>query len=476
MSFKQIQEVDFAPIARRMEAEGLPAIAIDTFHYYYRRLAEHRSSLIKGCSLRPAGVLPELETIPDFSAEGQDALKHTVMIKLNGGLGTGMGLDRAKSLLPAKDDLSFLDIVARQILALRDAYKTQTPLVFMNSYNTEQDSLKALTRYPELQDGQGDIPLSFLQHKVPKILPGELTMVDWPADRAKEWCPPGHGDLYPVLVSSGLLDRLLCRGVTYVFVSNVDNLGAVMDLRILGYFAGKKLPFMMEVTARTEADKKGGHLARDREDRLLLRERAQCPAEELDAFQDITRYAYFNTNTLWINLKALKRKLEECSYIVGLPLIVNTKPVDVKDSASPTVYQLETAMGTMISFFPEAEALNVPRSRFAPVKSTEDLLALWSDLFVLNEWSQVVPRRGIGGRVPRITLDPLYYKDIDDFKARFSAGAPSLLQCRSLSIEGDFRFGEHVRVTGDVRLRDNSGRQQMVPAGTRLEGVLDGEA
>ena len=294
--------------------------------------------------------------------------------------------------------------------------------------------------------------------------------LEWPRDRSREWCPPGHGDVYLALYTSGMLTRLLERGFRYAFVSNVDNLGATMNLVILGFLADQRLPFLMEVTDRTEADKKGGHIARSRDGRLLLRETAQCPADEEQEFQDIIRYKYFNTNNLWLDLHAVKKKLDESGHILELPLIVNRKSVDSRDSGSPAVYQLETAMGAAISVFSGAQAVRVPRSRFAPVKTTEDLLALWSDSYVLTEEMNVIVHPARNNSPVVIRLDPAFYGAYDDFKARFPGGAPSLRACESLTIEGDVRFGRNVALRGKVRLRNSAAQQMVVADGSEIEG------
>merc|ERR1712087_939805 len=98
------------------------------------------------------------------------------------------------------------------------------------------------------------------QNKAPKVTKEDFTPASWPADASHEWCPPGHGDLYPAMLGSGTLDKLLAAGLQYAFVSNSDNLGATMDLKILTHFVSTGAPFMMEVAVRTDADKKGGHL------------------------------------------------------------------------------------------------------------------------------------------------------------------------------------------------------------------------
>ena len=346
----------FIPFFERMETAGLPSIFIDTFYHYYEQLAAGQTGLIPETDIEPVTSLPDLETFPTRLREvGEVALAKTAVIKLNGGLGTSMGLAQAKSLLKVKVELSFLDIIARQAMG------SGVHLMLMNSFVTEEDSLACLAAYPELSN---DLPLSFVQHKEPKITQADLSPAVWPANPQLEWCPPGHGDIYTALLTSGALDSLLAAGYEYAFISNADNLGAIVDRTLLGYFVENQYPFMMEVADRTEMDKKGGHLARLDDGRLILRESAQCPPEDEAAFQDIDRYKYFNTNNLWFNLPALQQTLVERDYKMGLPIICNAKRVDPRDGRSTPVYQLETAMGSAISVFSGAQAIRVPRTRF----------------------------------------------------------------------------------------------------------------
>ena len=247
-----------------------------------------------------------------------------------------------------------------------------------------------------------------------------------------------------------MLDALLERGFEYAFVSNSDNLGAVLDPRILAWLRAERIPFLMEVTDRTEADRKGGHLARRREDgRLVLRETAQTPDDDLEALQDITRHRYFNTNNLWVDLRALDAAMRERDGVLGLPMIRNEKTVDPSDKSSPAVFQLETAMGAAIEVFEGARALRVPRTRFAPVKTTDDLLALRSDAYELTDDARVVLAGDRDG-APFVALDPDYFKLLPDFEARFPAGPPSLVDCDRFDVEGDVRFGAGVVARGEV--------------------------
>src|ERR671922_981744 len=444
----------------KMRREGLPEIAVETFAHYERRLREGEQGMLPESDLEPLEDLPDAAELP---AGGEEELDRVVVLKLNGGLGTSMGMTRAKSLLEVKDGLSFLDIIVRQVLDLRERTGASIPLLLMNSFATREQSLAALARYPELEL---DLPLDFLQGKVPKLLAESFEPVEWPANPALEWAPPGHGDVYTSLATSGVLRELLDRGYEYLFLSNADNLGAVLEPRILGWFAEQRLPFLSEVTDRTEGDKKGGHLARRRGGGLVLRETAQTPDEDMDAFQDTTRHRFFNCNSIWVDLRALSRNLEERGGVLGLPMIVNDKTVDPTDPSSPEVIQLETAMGAAIDVFDGAAALHVPRSRFVPVKTTNDLLALRSDAYeVADDWAVrlVLAREG---RPPLVELDSDYFKLLRDFEARFAEGPPSLARCERLAVEGDVMFGRDVVVRGSVTVEG----PRRIEDGAVLEG------
>jgi UTP--glucose-1-phosphate uridylyltransferase len=263
----------FEPFLAKMRSEKIPEPFVDSFAYYYGQIVQGETGLIAEKEINPVDSLPDLQSLGEaFRPIGLRSLSKTVFIKLNGGLGTSMGLDRAKSLLKVREGLSFLDVIARQ------AIRAEVPLLLMNSFATDEDALRELERYPEILN---DLPLRFIQHKEQKIAQKGLVPVSWPPNPALEWCPPGHGDLYTALVTSGALDGLLEAGYEYAFVSNSDNLGAVLFPDILGFLVKNRAPFLMEVTDRTEMDKKGGHLARLLDGRLVLRVSAQCPDADL---------------------------------------------------------------------------------------------------------------------------------------------------------------------------------------------------
>src|SRR3954466_8492803 len=453
----------------KMRAAGVADLAIRNFEHYYRLLEEGDAGELPESEIEPVEDVPDADELDDGGEAAREALDRTLVLKLNGGLGTSMGMTRAKSLLEAKDGLSFLDVIARQVLQVRERSGARLPLVLMNSFYTRDDSLAGLERYPVLK---ADVPLDFVRGRVPNLPADGLEPVEWADDPDLEWAPPGHGDLYTSLVTSGMLDELLGHGYEYPFVSNADNLGATLDERILGWFARERLPFAMEVADRTEADRKGGHLARRRDGGgLLLREIAQTPDDDLDSFQDTSRHRFFNTNTLWVNLRALASLLDERDGVLGLPMIVNRKTVDPGDSSSPKVIQLETAMGAAIAAFDGAAALRVPRERFAPVKTTDDLLVVRSDAYVLTADAHVVvsPERRLPG-LPLVELDSAHFKLLRDFDARFPSGPPSLVECERLTVKGDVRFGRDVTVRGSVTVEQRRDGHLSIDDGTVLAG------
>jgi UTP--glucose-1-phosphate uridylyltransferase len=436
--------------ARRVMTEaGVHPLAIEVFAYYYGLLERGETGTLAETAIDPVESMDALADLRIREEESRSALDETVVIKLNGGLGTSMGMDRAKSLVPVRGDKRFLDLIAEQTLAVRKRFGVRLPVMFMNSFRTRRDTLAALAGHPDLP--VTGLPLDFLQNQEPKLRRDDLTPVRWPPDPALAWCPPGHGDLYTALQASGTLATLTSAGYRYAFVSNADNLGAVPDPRVAGWFASSGAPFAVEACRRTASDRKGGHLAvRKSDGRLVLRESAQTRSEDETAFGDIDRHRYFNTNSLWLDLQALSGALDACGGVLGLPLIRNIKNVDPSDASSPEVIQIETAMGAAVEVFDGATAIEVDRSRFLPVKTTNDLLVLRSDVYRVNDQGglEIAPERG--RPAPFVDLDPAYYKLLADFDARFPAGPPSLIDADRFVVRGDVVFDAGYVARGDV--------------------------
>ena len=440
--------MNFCTIERKMQGVGLSRAAIDAFRHSVGVLTSHQSMMIPETEIEPARDVSDWDELVAATAEADAALlAQAVLVKLNGGLGTGMGLQKAKSLLEIKPGVTFLDTIVRQVQSLRERAQYPVNLLLMNSFSTSEDTMTHLAQYADFADAA---KVEMLQNRVPKLVQETLEPVEYSVNPELEWCPPGHGDIYPALVGSGWLDKLLAAGVKYAFVSNSDNLGAQLDTRFLRWFAESGAPFVMEVTRRTEADKKGGHLATRKADgQPILREVAQCPDEDVDDFQNIEKHRYFNTNNLWIRLDALKEVLDANGGVLPLPVICNSKTVDPRDAASQKVYQLETAMGAALQCFPGARAVCVPRSRFFPVKTCSDLLLLRSDAVVIDEAGAMKLAPECNGVAPVVLLDGKLYKLVESLDA---LGVPSLKHVSKLVVTKPHAFAEGEALSGEVQI------------------------
>ena len=403
-------------------------------------------------AIEPVASFPRLTEPAEPAPPGERA--RTVAITLNGGLGTTMGMRAPKGLLYAAEGMTFLDI------ALRQAEAAGVMPLLMNSFATEASIRRAL--------GAREIA-GFRQHEAPKLRRADFSPVRVPGRPDLEWCPPGHGDVYTALGTSGLLEQLLDEGFRYAFLSNVDNVGGSPDPVLLGHFLRSGVPFLMEVVRRSDRDWKGGHLARRRSDgRLVLRETAQCAPADRPRFADHERHRYFNANNLWLRLEALSEALEREGGFLPLPTIVNPKTADPVNPDSTPVFHLEIAAGSALEIFEGAEAIEVSRRRLAPVKTTGDLLVLRSDIYAIGENGLVEPAR----EPPPVDLDPERYGFIGDLESRFPHGPPSLLACDRLRVRGDVRFGKGVACEGEVTVLGRPGRPGRIPDGARLRGVV----
>lgn len=431
----------------KMRKAGASARAISVFERYQKQLEEGATGLVPEDSIDPLAEdeVPSVAEVEVSEAAAREAIGKTVVLKLNGGLGTSMGMEIAKSLLPVRGGLSFLEIIQRQLLAARQRYEAKIPLILMNSFRTREDSLAAIDDSVRV-DG---VPIDFLQGKEPKLRVDNFEPVEWPQNPELEWCPPGHGDIFTTLTDSGLVKQLLDQGYRYLATSNADNLGAYPSARLAGWFAASGAPYAPEVCVRTAADRKGGHLARRKRDgRVILRDTAQTPAEDMHYFTDEFRHRYFHTNNLWFNLEALDELLERTDGILDLPLIRNRKTVDPRDAESTQVYQIECAIGAVVEKFDGAAPVLVPRSRFLPVKTTNDLLTVRSDAYRLTEDYRL---ELLTQAAPIVDLDPKFFKKINDFEARFQQ-LPSLRDVEHFTVRGDWSFAGDLTFTGDVEL------------------------
>ncbi|XP_028126593.1 UTP--glucose-1-phosphate uridylyltransferase [Camellia sinensis] len=393
-----------------------------------------------------------LAPTPEDPAETKKLLDKLVVLKLNGGLGTTMGCTGPKSVIEVRNGLTFLDLIVIQIESLNSKYGCNVPLLLMNSFNTHDDTQKIVEKY-----AKSNIEVhTFNQSQYPRLVVEDFMPVPCKGNTSKDgWYPPGHGDVFPSLKNSGKLDALLSQGKEYVFVANSDNLGAVVDLKILNHLIRNKNEYCMEVTPKTLADVKGGTLI-SYDGKVQLLEIAQVPDSHVNEFKSIEKFKIFNTNNLWVNLHAIKRLVE--TNALKMEIIPNPKEVD-----GIKVMQLETAAGAAIRFFDHAIGINGPRSRFLPVKASSDLLLVQSDLYTLNDGYVTRNKARANPANPSIELGP-EFKKVADFLSRFKS-IPSIIELDSLKVTGDVWFGSGITLKGKVVIAAKSGVKLEIPDG-----------
>lgn len=398
----------------------------------------------------------------------REMLNKLIVIKLNGGLGTSMGCHGPKSVIPVRSDLTFLDLTVQQIEHLNKKYDANVPLVLMNSFNTDNDTEKIVRKY---QGFRVQI-YTFNQSCFPRISRESFLPVakDFTVENDMEaWYPPGHGDFYESFQNSGLLSQFIKEGREYCFLSNIDNLGATVDLNILSKLLGEDTPakpmeFVMEVTNKTRADVKGGTLIQY-ENKLRLLEIAQVPKEHVDDFKSVKTFKFFNTNNIWASLKAIDRVLRERT--LNMEIIVNNKSLE----NGLRVIQLETAVGAAMKCFDGSVGVNVPRSRFLPVKKTSDLLLVMSNLYSLRHGSLVMSPQRMFPTTPLVKLGENHFSKVKEFLNRF-ANIPDIIELDHLTVSGDVTFGRGVSLRGTVIIIANHGDRIDIPAGAILDNKI----
>lgn len=401
----------------------------------------------------------DYETLASGGPENLDKL---AVLKLNGGLGTSMGCVGPKSIIEVRDGKSFLDLSVRQIEHLNRQYNTNVPFILMNSFNTDSDTQLIIKKY----QGHNIKIKTFNQSKYPRVVKDSLLPVPkTPEDPINCWYPPGHGDLFESLYSSGVLDQLIAEGKEILFVSNGDNLGAGVDFNILNHMVATEAEYIMELTDKTRADVKGGTII-DYDGQVRLLEIAQVPKEHVEEFKSIKKFKYFNTNNIWINLKAIKRVVE--TQELEMEIIPNEKTVTINGSDF-SVLQLETAVGAAIRFFKGAHGVNVPRRRFLPVKTCSDLMLVKSDLYSLTQGRLEMSSQRFGG-APLIKLGSCF-KKVSDFQAHMPH-MPKIIELDHLTITGNVTLGKNVTLKGTVIIVCEEGKKIDIPNGSVLENAV----
>ncbi|KAF8200992.1 UTP-glucose-1-phosphate uridylyltransferase [Pholiota molesta] len=444
---------------------------LQSFMSLYNR---HLTETLQGQKLEwdRVSIPTEDQIIPyeHLGDKGTAELQKLAVLKVNGGLGTTMGLNGAKSALEVQDNLTFLDLVVQQMEHLNTTEHVDVPLLLMTSFNTEEDTLRIVKNY-------ANRPVkitTFNQSRYPRILKESMSLLAKDVQESKTaWYPPGHGDLFNALQRSGVLDRLLSEGKQYLFVSNSDNLGAVVDKRILQYMVEKRCEFIMEVTSKTRVDMKGGTLI-NYEGSMRLVETSQVPPQFMEEFHSGRKFKVFNTNNLWIDLKGnVIRKFISlaflnypcCTSALKHVLRNESLQLDIISTSKQTddgraVIQLETAAGSAIKHFERVSGIHVPRSRFLPVKNCSDLLLVKSDLYTLERGSLKMSQKRMFGTPP-----------IHQFQKRFKQ-IPHIIDLDHLTVAGDVHFGRNVTLRGTVIIVANEDQRIDIPDGCTLENRL----
>jgi UTP--glucose-1-phosphate uridylyltransferase len=405
----------------------------------------------------------DYEDLPDI--QGKAFLDKLAVLKLNGGLGTSMGCVGPKSVIEVRDGMSFLDLSVRQVEHLNRTYDSNVPIILMNSFNTDEDTAAIIKKY----EGHNVDILTFNQSRYPRILKDSLLPVPKSYDSPlHDWYPPGHGDVFESLYNSGILEKLIDRGIEIIFLSNADNLGAVVDPRILQHMIETKAEYIMELTNKTKADVKGGTII-DYEGSVRLLEIAQVPKEHVNEFKSIKKFKYFNTNNIWMNVKAIKRVVENDELEMEIIPNGKTIPGDKKGESDISIIQLETAVGAAIRHFKNAHGVNVPRRRFLPVKTCSDLMLVKSDLYTLKHGMLQMSTSRFGD-APLIKLGS-DFKKVSDFQKRIPS-IPKIIELDHLTITGAVNLGRGVTLKGTVIIVATEGQTIDVPPGSILENVV----
>lgn len=425
---------------------------LDEFYKLYERYLKSKPNKIVWENIKaPKDRIIHYNDIGNQSKDSYKLLDKLAVLKLNGGLGTTMGCVGPKSAISVRDGKNFIDLVAKQLKFIKKGYNIEVPLVLMNSFNTEKMTSNLIFRHDNI--------LTFNQSRYPRISSDTLLPL---ADQesASSYYPPGHGDIFYSLQQSGMLDKLLSEGKEYLFISNIDNLAATVDLKLLEHFHNEGLEFLMEVTDKTRADIKGGTLI-EYDGSLRLLEIAQVPSSKKSEFTSVRKFKIFNTNSVWINLRALKEKLFYGTF--DLDIIENKKVAN-----NEPVIQLETAIGSAIRFFDKSCGVVVPRSRFLPVKTCSDLFLVESNLFIEKNGALMLNPLRAPPTVPTVKLLGSNFAKIDSYENSFK-GIPDVLELDSLTISGNVTIGKNVSLKGTVIIIADENSTINIPDGSILE-------
>lgn len=402
-------------------------------------------------------------------------LKKVAIIKLNGGLGTSMECSGPKSAIKVKDGMDFLDIIFCQVEKLMNNYGVRVPLILMNSFNTDEFTQNKINQYKQNKSHLPNIIdiKTLNQHIFPRIIIEDKTFMSKSFDYNESWYPPGHANIYDILIEDGIAQDLLNRGIEYVFISNVDNLAATIDTNIIYHMINNEIDFIMEVTKKTINDVKGGTLI-NYQNKLTLFEFVQCPPDKINQFQDIDKFRIFNTNNLWISIKSI---IDNYNKFHQIDIIVNEKFIPIENGSRKKIVQLEKACGAAIKLFNNPIGLIVDRNRFMPIKNVSDLFLIQSNLYEFDyeqkEFKIIkninIKRNALNNEIPKIYLSD-NYKNVNEYM-RTIGTVPDMTLLDDLKIIGNITFGHNVKLIGIVKIENTSNGNMFIEDNTILENI-----
>ncbi|CAA19137.1 putative UTP--glucose-1-phosphate uridylyltransferase [Schizosaccharomyces pombe] len=459
-------ELDKLVLNSRVSDKKTFGIQMDNFFALYRRYLLHT---VKGyeCdwdSIRPLGPEDMIDygDLPLCKNAGK-YLNRLAVVKLNGGMGNALGVNYPKAMIEVRDNQSFLDLSIRQIEYLNRRYDVSVPFILMNSYDTNDETCKVLRKYAGCK-----IDIStFEQSRYPRVfVDSQLPVPKAAPSPIEEWYPPGHGDIFDALVHSGTIERLLAQGKDYLFVSNIDNLGASVDLNILSHVIDNQIEYSMEITDKTKADIKVGILV-NQDGLLRLLETNQVPEQHREEFMSDKVFKYINTNNVWLYLPAVKRVVENRE--LNLDIMPNIETVYYNNEPA-RIIEFTTAIGSAISQFKKTEGIRVSRPRFISVKNSSDLFLVRCDLYNVDHGSLKIEESRLGFPPPVVRMSN-EFKDIAELFCRIPY-MPSMKDLVSLSISGNVYFGRNVILKGNIVIVASENTILCIPSNAVLENCV----
>ncbi|CAI4064416.1 hypothetical protein SUVZ_08G0350 [Saccharomyces uvarum] len=400
----------------------------------------------------------EFEDIRDSDALDHALLSKLATLKLNGKADSVIG--KESPLFEVKNGKCSLDIIVQQTQNLNTSFNCDVPLIFMTSLETEPQISNFLKESYTCSKVEWK---TIVHSSFPAIDKDTLLPAVFQINVCEEdlWYPCGSGNLIDTLYFSGELDNLIVQGKEVLFVSDLDNLGAIVDLNILSYMITNEIDYLVEVVERTANDSNTGVLA-TYESKLRLVD-YKCLSRE-----SARKCKTVNTNNIWINLRKLKNLIESDS--LNLPICSSETKMIIHNSPLMEILHLQTNLGDCIDFFSNSQIIKVPRNRFLPLATCEDLFLLNSNLYDLDTSGSLnlYPLRF--ELLPSIKLGD-EFANYETFKIGIP-DIPNILELDHLTVMGNVFFGYKIILRGTVVIICDEDDVIIIPDGSILENVI----